>query len=152
MSHPRVYPHDPIEEIQTDVYMARRCIEMNALMTITRNMAIVRHDGELTLVDPVLSACRPAKRSGSMHLGRSSGFCASDRCTASTTPTASIAMAQNSRRQGSREPTRSRSRRSCGTRRLLPLEFDQLLSAHGTFLPSGAHAPCESVEDQIYLR
>ena len=53
MSNSPVYDHDPIEEIQTDVFMVRGCIKMNALMTITRNMAIVRHAGELTLVDPI---------------------------------------------------------------------------------------------------
>ena len=53
MSHPPVYAHDPIEEIQPDVYMVRGSIKMNALMNITRNMAIVHHEGELTLVDPI---------------------------------------------------------------------------------------------------
>ena len=53
MSDSPVYPHDPIEEIQPDVFMVRGEIKMNALMTITRNMAIVRHEGELTLVDPI---------------------------------------------------------------------------------------------------
>lgn len=48
-----VYPHDPIEEIRPDVFMVRGEIKLNALMTITRNMAIVRHEGELTLVDPI---------------------------------------------------------------------------------------------------
>ena len=48
-----IYPHDPIEEIQPDVFMVRGAIKLNALLTITRNMAIVRHDGELTLVDPI---------------------------------------------------------------------------------------------------
>jgi hypothetical protein len=47
------YPHDPIEEIFPDVFMVRGSVRMNALMRITRNMAIVRHDGELTLVDPI---------------------------------------------------------------------------------------------------
>jgi hypothetical protein len=53
MSHPPVYPHDPIEEIQPDVFMVRGCIPLNGLLRISRNMAIVRHDGELTLVDPI---------------------------------------------------------------------------------------------------
>lgn len=53
MSDSPIYPHDPIEEIQPDVFMVRGSIKMNALMTITRNMACVRHDGELTLVDPI---------------------------------------------------------------------------------------------------
>jgi hypothetical protein len=53
MSDSRVYDHDPIEEIQPDVFMVRGCIALNGLMKITRNMAIVRHEGELTLVDPI---------------------------------------------------------------------------------------------------
>jgi len=53
MSASPIYPHDPIEKIGNDVFMVRGCIKLNALMTISRNMAIVRHDGELTLVDPI---------------------------------------------------------------------------------------------------
>jgi len=53
MAFAPVYPHDPIEEIAEDVFMARGSIRMNALMTITRNMAVVRNDGELSLVDPL---------------------------------------------------------------------------------------------------
>ena len=44
MSHGPALPHDPIEEILPDVFMVRGTIQMNALMRITRNMAIVRHD------------------------------------------------------------------------------------------------------------
>jgi len=53
MTHAPVYAHDPIEEIRTDVFMVRGTIRMKPLMYITRNMAIVRHAGELTLVDPI---------------------------------------------------------------------------------------------------
>ena len=35
-------------------------------------------------------------------------------------------------------------------RRLLTLEFDQLLSAHGTFLESGARAACERAVEYVY--
>jgi hypothetical protein len=62
MSDSPIYDHDPIEEIQTDVFMVRGCIKMNALMTITRNMAIVRHAGELTLVDPIRLSAAEEKR------------------------------------------------------------------------------------------
>jgi len=62
MTDSPVYDHDPIEEIQTDVFMVRGCIKMNALMTITRNMAIVRHAGELTLVDPIRLSPSEEKR------------------------------------------------------------------------------------------
>ncbi len=53
MAYAPAFPHDPIEEIFPDVFMVRGSVRMNALMRITRNMAIVRHDGELTLVDPI---------------------------------------------------------------------------------------------------
>ncbi|MEN8183044.1 MAG: hypothetical protein ABFS46_10975 [Myxococcota bacterium] len=62
MSDSPIYDHDPIEEIQPDVFMVRGCIKMNALMTITRNMAIVRHAGELTLVDPIRLSAAEEKR------------------------------------------------------------------------------------------
>jgi hypothetical protein len=47
------YPHDPIEEIAPDVFMVRGSMRMNALMRISRNMAIVRHAGGLSLVNPI---------------------------------------------------------------------------------------------------
>ena len=50
---PPFYPHDSIEEIISDVFMVRGTIRMNALMRITRNMAIVRHEGEVTLINPI---------------------------------------------------------------------------------------------------
>jgi hypothetical protein len=53
MTHAPAYGHDPLEEIAEDVFMARGSIRMNALMTITRNMAVIRNGGELTLVDPI---------------------------------------------------------------------------------------------------
>jgi hypothetical protein len=53
MPHPPAYPHDPIEQIAADLFMVRGSIRMNALMRITRNMAIVRHQGELSLVNPI---------------------------------------------------------------------------------------------------
>ena len=52
-NYPPAYPHDSIEEIISDVYMVRGTIRMNAMMRITRNMSIVRHDGELTLINPI---------------------------------------------------------------------------------------------------
>jgi hypothetical protein len=53
MSYPSAYPHDPIEAIGDDLFMARGSIRMNAMGRISRNMAIVRHRGELTLVNPI---------------------------------------------------------------------------------------------------
>lgn len=56
------YPHDPIEQIDDDIFMARGSMKMNALMRITRNMAIVRHDGALTLINPLrLNSAEEAK-------------------------------------------------------------------------------------------
>jgi len=53
MAYAPAYPHDPIEEIFADVFMVRGSVQFNSLMRITRNMAIVRHGSELTLVDPI---------------------------------------------------------------------------------------------------
>ncbi len=53
MPHPPVTPHDPIEEIAADLFMVRGSVRMNPLARITRNMAIVRHRGELNLVNPI---------------------------------------------------------------------------------------------------
>ena len=47
------YPHDPIEEIGTDVFMARGSIKMNPIVRITRNMGIIREDGDVTLINPI---------------------------------------------------------------------------------------------------
>jgi len=35
-------------------------------------------------------------------------------------------------------------------RRLLELEFDQLLSAHGSLLETGAHEACERAVDKMF--
>lgn len=53
MGYAPPYPHDPIESIADDLFMVRGSVRVNALMRITRNMAIIRNDGELTLVDPL---------------------------------------------------------------------------------------------------
>lgn len=53
MAFPAVCPHDPIEQIGKDVFMARGSVNLNPVVRICRNMAILRHEGELTLVDPV---------------------------------------------------------------------------------------------------
>ena len=62
MSHLPACPHDPIEQILPDVFMVRGSIRLNALMRISRNMAVVRHDGELTLVDPIRLSDAEEKR------------------------------------------------------------------------------------------
>lgn len=53
MAYAPAYPHDPIEPIADDAFMARGSIRLNALVRITRNMGIIRHGSELTLVDPI---------------------------------------------------------------------------------------------------
>jgi hypothetical protein len=53
MSPPPAQPHDPVEEITRDLYMVRGSIRMRPLVAITRNMAIVRQQGELSLVNPI---------------------------------------------------------------------------------------------------
>lgn len=48
-----VYPHEPIKQIGDDLFMVRGSIALNPIMRITRNMAIVRQVGQLTLVNPI---------------------------------------------------------------------------------------------------
>lgn len=230
-----IYPHDPITEIQPDVFMVRGAIKLNALMTITRNMAIVRHEGELTLVDPLrldaaeekrldeLGSVKRILRLGSMHgvddpyyMDRygaelwAPGLSQAhpepkptrewDEHTALPFPDAELF-----RFEGSKQPEGAlHLRRGKGLlvtcdgiqhygdyshnnflarvmmpligfprttivgpmwlkmmtpegaslesefRRLLERDFDQLLSAHGTFLASGAHAACERAVDKTF--
>ena len=77
--YPPVHPHDPIEEIAQDIFMVRGSLKMNALLRISRNMAVIRHDGELTLIDPIrlyaaeekklqtLGSIKHVMRLGAMH-------------------------------------------------------------------------------------
>ena len=53
MSFPPAYPHQPIERIGNDLFIARGSIRMNPLLRISRNMAIVRSGDELTLINPI---------------------------------------------------------------------------------------------------
>jgi hypothetical protein len=53
MSYPAVCPHDPIEQIGDNVFMARGSVKLNPILRITRNMAIVRNAGELSLINPI---------------------------------------------------------------------------------------------------
>lgn len=79
MTFAPVYPHDPIEEIAEDLFIARGSVQMNPLVRITRNMAVVRHAGELSLVNPIrlsdaelarldaLGAVKHIVRTGPLH-------------------------------------------------------------------------------------
>lgn len=53
MNFPPAYPHDPIEQIGDEVFMARGSIKLNPLLRISRNMAIVRSHGELALINAI---------------------------------------------------------------------------------------------------
>lgn len=79
MAYAPAFPHDPVEEIATDVFMVRGSLRMNPLIGISRNMAIVRHEGELSLINPIrldeaglaqlqsLGAIKRIIRLGSLH-------------------------------------------------------------------------------------
>ncbi|MCB9670002.1 MAG: hypothetical protein H6734_11060 [Alphaproteobacteria bacterium] len=51
--HPAVMPHGPIEALFEDVWWVQGSIRMFPGMTINRVMTVLRHDGELTLVNAV---------------------------------------------------------------------------------------------------
>lgn len=53
MEYAPIYPHVPIEEIGTDVFMARGSIKMDPTVRITCNMGIIREDGDVTLINPI---------------------------------------------------------------------------------------------------
>lgn len=239
MSESKVYPHDPIEEIQPDVYMVRGSIKLNPLLSITRNMAIVRHEGELTLVDPIrlapdeekrleeLGSVKRVLRLGSLH-GVDDAYYVDRYGAELWAPGVSQAYpepkptlewdestplpfpeAELFRFQGLKQPEGALllKRDSSGQkgllftcdaiqhygdhshcnllarmvlpfvgfpkttivgpiwvklmtpegaslesefRRLLALDFDQLLSAHGTLLEAGAHQACERAVDKMF--
>jgi hypothetical protein len=237
MSDSPVHDHDPIEEIGTDVFMVRGSIKMNALMTITRNMAIVRHAGELTLVDPIrlsaaeekrldtLGAVKRILRLGSLHgvddpyyserygaelwAPGPSGAHPEPEPTLVFDATTSLPFpdAELFCFEGLKQPEAALLLRrapglliTCDSiqnygdyrynnlparllmpfigfpkttivgpmwvkmmtpeggslesefRRLLELEFDQLLSAHGSLLETGAHEACERAVDEMFSR
>lgn len=52
-SFPPAYPHLPIEPIGDDLFMARGSIQMRSILLLSRNMAIVRSGGELSLINPI---------------------------------------------------------------------------------------------------
>ena len=52
MAHPPVCPHGGIEQIADNVFALRGSFRMNAMIRISRNMAIVRSGTELTLINP----------------------------------------------------------------------------------------------------
>lgn len=48
-----IFPHGNVEEIAEDLFMLRGSIGMNSFVRITRNMGIIRHGKELSLINPV---------------------------------------------------------------------------------------------------
>lgn len=53
MTHAPAYPHDDATEIAPDVFVVRGSLRLNPLIRISRNMTILRHDGELSLINPI---------------------------------------------------------------------------------------------------
>ena len=47
------FPHDPIRELAPDLFFVGATFKMNPVMSISRNMVIVRTGDELTLVNPI---------------------------------------------------------------------------------------------------
>lgn len=50
---PPPQPHDPIQALTDRLYLVRGSVRMNAVLRLSRNMVIVRHGDELTLVNPI---------------------------------------------------------------------------------------------------
>ena len=46
-------PHDPIQALTDRLYVVRGAMRMNPVLRISRNMLIIRHGDELTLVNPI---------------------------------------------------------------------------------------------------
>lgn len=53
MSYPDVLPHDLPQQIAEDLFVVHGCVRLNRLIRFTRNMAVVRDGGKLTLINPV---------------------------------------------------------------------------------------------------
>jgi hypothetical protein len=53
MDYPSALPHDLPKQIAEDVFVVHGCVKPNTVVRFSRNMAIVRDKGELTLINPV---------------------------------------------------------------------------------------------------
>jgi len=53
MNYPKVLPHDLPKQIGEDLFVVHGCVKPNLVVRFTRNMAIVRDQGQLTLINPV---------------------------------------------------------------------------------------------------
>ncbi len=53
MGYPDALPHELPKPIASDVFVVHGCVKPNSLVRFTRNMTIVRDNGQLTLINPV---------------------------------------------------------------------------------------------------
>lgn len=53
MTYPEALPHDPPKQIADDLFVVYGSVQLFPLMRITRNMVVVRDEGQLTLINPV---------------------------------------------------------------------------------------------------
>jgi len=53
MNYPDVLPHDLPKQVAEDLFVVHGCVKPNAFIRFTRNMTIVRENGQLTLINPV---------------------------------------------------------------------------------------------------
>lgn len=75
----QILPFDPPEQIADDLFVVKGCVKPSPIVRFTRNMAIVRDEGQLTLINPVrmdeaglskleaLGAVKHVLRLGPMH-------------------------------------------------------------------------------------
>ncbi|MDJ0927365.1 MAG: hypothetical protein QNJ73_06885, partial [Gammaproteobacteria bacterium] len=65
---PAPYPHESLRELGPDVFFLAGCMRMAPLMRISRNMTVVRQDGELVVFNAVRMS--PAAEAELNQLGR----------------------------------------------------------------------------------
>ena len=53
MTYPDPLPHDLPKQLDEDLFVVHGCVKPNPMVRFTRNMAVVRQDSELTLINPV---------------------------------------------------------------------------------------------------
>lgn len=53
MTYPDPLPHDLPLQLDEDLFVVHGCVKPNPVVRFTRNMAVVRQDNELTLINPV---------------------------------------------------------------------------------------------------
>ncbi len=52
-TYPPPQTHDPIQALTDRLYVVRGAVRMNPVLRLSRNMVIVRHGAELTVVNPI---------------------------------------------------------------------------------------------------